>query len=94
VTVLAALLQDPDRRIAAKAANALAKSGADDALAALSGTFGGGGSYDAQVVAVFALRDIGSPEAMRILRQVRAAPPDPRLEKALDLALDINTDRH
>lgn len=93
VSVLADLLHDSDRRIAAKAATALAQTGGDDALTALSGTFGRS-SYDTQVVAVFALRDIGSPEAMRILRQVRAAPPDPRLEKALDLALGINTHVH
>jgi len=91
--VLATLLHDPNRRVSSKAAIALAAAGGDDALGALSSAFAGG-SYDAQVAAVFALRDIGSPDALRILRDVRAAPPDPKLQKVIDLALGINTHSH
>jgi hypothetical protein len=93
VPTLTELLHDPDRRISAKAAMALAATGGPDALAALSGTFDSG-NYDAQVAAVFALREIGSNDAMRILRQIRAAAPDPRLERVIDLALGVNTHGH
>jgi hypothetical protein len=93
VPALATLLHDRDRRISAQAAMALAAAGGSDALAALSGTFAAG-AYDTQVAAVFALRDIGSNDALRILRAVRAAPPDPRLEKVIDLALGVNTHGH
>ena len=72
---------------------ALAAAGGTDAVAALSGTFDSG-SYDAQVAAVFALREMGSTDAMRTLRQVRAAAPDPRLERVIDLALGVNTHGH
>ena len=91
--VLATLLQDPDRRVSSKAAIALAAAGGNDALGALSSAFAGG-SYDAQVAAVFALRDIGSADALRMLRALRAAPPDPKLQKVIDLALGINTHGH
>jgi HEAT repeat protein len=93
VPALAALLHDPDGRISYKAAKALASGGGTEAVAALSAAFDGG-SYDTQVAAVFALRDIGSKDAMRILRQVRAAPPDPRLEKVIDVALGVDKHGH
>jgi hypothetical protein len=93
VPTLAGLLHDADRRISAKAAMALAAVGGSAALAALSGTFAGG-AYDTQVAAVFALRGIGSNDALRILREIRAAPPDPRLGKVIDLALGLNTHGH
>jgi len=93
VPALAALLNDPDGRISYKVAQALARSGGSEVVGILSATFNSG-TYDAQVAAVFALRDIGSQEAMRILRQVRTAPPDPRLKEMIDVALGVNPHRH
>ena len=93
VPALAALLRDPDGRISYRAAKALAAADGSEAVAVLSGTFADG-TYDTQVAAVFALRDIGSNDAMRILRAVRAAPPDPRLEKVIDVALGANRHGH
>jgi hypothetical protein len=86
VPALAALLDDEDGRITYKAARGLAAAGGPEAVDALSSTFAGT-NYDAQVAAVFALRDIGTQDAMRVLRALRADPPDPRLEKVLDVAL-------
>jgi HEAT repeat protein len=86
-------LHDSDGRISYRAAKALAAAGGREAVTALSSTFAGG-SYDTQVAAVFALRDIGSKDAIRVLREVRAAPPDPRLEKVIDVALGVKKHEH
>lgn len=86
VPFIASLLEDGDSRVAYKAARGLVAAGGASAVAALSATFAGD-NYEAQVAAVFALRDIGSEDAMHALRALRDTPPDPRLEKVLDVAL-------
>ena len=93
VPELAALLDDDDGRITYKAARGLAAAGGKEAVEALSGTFAGT-NYDAQVAAVFALREIGSEGAMRALRELRESAPDPRLEKVIDVALGSGQHHH
>lgn len=90
---LAALLDDGDGRIAYRAARGLVTAGGADAVAVLAATFASD-NFDAQVAAVFALRDIASEDAMRVLRETRDAPPDPRLEKVLAVALGDSGHHH
>jgi HEAT repeat protein len=44
------------------------------------------GSYEAQVLAVFALRDIGTPAAGAALARAKEHPSDPRLVQVIDFA--------
>jgi len=93
VPALAALLDDGDQRIAYTAARGLAATGGPDSIEVLTSALSGP-NHGAQVAAVFALREMGSPEALRILREKRTAEHDPRLEKVLDLALGVGAHEH
>jgi hypothetical protein len=93
VPSLAALLGDSDGRIAYYAAQALARIGQLAAVRALSEPFGHG-SYESQVAAVFALQKIGSDAALKVLSDVHARPPDPRLRQVIDMARENDVHHH
>jgi len=82
---LTALLAEPDTHVVYAAGRALGVIGSPAAMRTLAQQFKQG-SYDAQVAAVFGLREMGTPEAMRVLADVKADPPDPRLPRVIDLA--------
>ncbi len=92
VPQLTLVLADADRRFVYKASLALAQVATPAAVQALARPFESG-SYDAQVSAVFALRQIATPEALAILERVRNDPPDPRLRKVIGLA-ENEVDEH
>jgi hypothetical protein len=79
------LLAEHDARVVYAAGRALGTIGSPAATRTLAQQFKHG-SYDAQVAAVFGLRDIATPEAMQVLAVVKANPPDPRLPRVIDLA--------
>jgi len=79
------LLSLHDTRVVYAAGRALGTIGSPAAMEVLAQQFKQG-SYDAQVAAVFGLREIATPEAMRVLADVKANPPDPRLPRVVDLA--------
>ena len=71
------LLGAPDTHVVYAAGRALGVIGSPAALQTLAQQFKQG-SYDAQVAAVFALREMATPDAMRVLADVKTNPPDPR----------------
>jgi hypothetical protein len=79
------LLAQPDTHLVYAAGRALGAIGSPAATRMLAQQFKQG-SYDAQVAAVFGLREIATPEALRVLADVKANPPDPRLPRVIDLA--------
>ncbi len=93
VPSLAALLGNSDGRVAYYAAQALARIGKPAAVHALSTPFEHG-SYESQVAAVFALQKIGSRDALQVLSDVRARPPDPRLRQVIDMAQETYVHHH
>lgn len=93
VPALAALVDDGDQRIAYSAARGLAATGGPESIEVLSSALAGT-NHGAQVAAIFALREMGSPDALRILREKRTAEHDPRLERVLDVVLGVGGHEH
>ena len=93
VPVLGTLLGDPSKRLAHGASRALVNVHSSAAVAVLAQQFTSG-SNEAQVLAVFALRDINTSEASAALARAKEHASDPRLVRVIDLATGAGGREH
>ncbi|GEJ56268.1 HEAT repeat domain-containing protein [Anaeromyxobacter diazotrophicus] len=86
---LAALRQDPSRKVRARAAEVLAGRAGRGAVPALCRTLTEDEAAAVRVAAASALQRLGDPSARWALRDASARDPDPSVREAASRALDV-----